>query len=67
MSSGCLNRCAVPLVTVFLLLRNFRANTLHLEETLERMGDIYQHYKTDFLMWESLFLFKVLILVSIQV
>mmetsp|Transcript_36878 Transcript_36878/g.70683 ORF Transcript_36878/g.70683 Transcript_36878/m.70683 type:complete len:647 (-) Transcript_36878:221-2161(-) len=59
--------CAVPLVTVFLLLRNFRANTLHLEETLERMGDIYQHYKTDFLMWESLFLFKVLILVSIQV
>lgn len=63
----CRSRCAVPLVTAYLLLRNFRAKTLHSEDTLERMGGIYQYYKTNYLMWESLFLFRVLFLVFIQV
>lgn len=62
-----MGRCAVPLVTVYLLMRNFHAKTLHLEDTLERMGGIYQQYKTNFLMWESVFLLKVLLLVCIQV
>jgi len=57
----------VPFGIAWILMRGLRLKKLHLEDSLERFGSLYQRYKTNVLFWESLFLFKVLLLVSIQV
>lgn len=58
---------AVPFSTVYILMRGVQLGNLHSIDSLERVGSLYQRYKTDYLYWEAGYLFKVLLLVMVQV